>query len=175
MTGPVCKPLAGRVEAWLALTPPTTTSGLTSLAADGKLVFYRRGGGPQDPSCLRYFQDTATPTNLFDFKLSSALVSAAGRSSAFGVTLPNLSKQMTSIITGGKSSFTRRFSVSGPCYAMVGKASLGPTFGSPRYESCAVKGDGLVLVLRFGKVKTVRAPGKVPPAAPSIPMPPGFE
>lgn len=165
---PSCKVLKGRVEAAILLEPAgDTEDGLTPLTGgDGKLVIRRKGGGAQKMSCVRLFQNTKPAADQpFDFGLGlSAIGGSKGASDTFTIKLPALGAALAKITSKRKNRLSYRFSAGGPCYAMTGttgsarlfaqesSGNVGVVFGIPRYETCAVKGDGVVVVTRRGPV-----------------------
>ena len=179
---PQCKTLAGRVQAFLLTAPEDPDpDDLAPLATDGVLAFYRKGGGAQNLSCLRFFQSFGTtPDKVFSFSTALAAPGVSVPGDLFAgmtVKLPKLSKNLNAI-AGGKTEFTRKFSISGPCYAysakaQVGAGHIGAVFGSARYETCSIKGSGMVIFRRKGKVTKIKVPGTAsvpgPVALPTVP------
>lgn len=156
---PACSPLAGRVDTWLTTDPPAgDDEELTPLVSDGTLLIQRRGGGAQKPNCLRLFQQIGTSDGIIDWNLGASAVAATGGvNQVFKVDLPKLSKNLLEVMSK-KARSTRKFTVSGPCYATKGTslANVGPTFGSPRYETCTVNGGGVLVITRTTPVKRLK-------------------
>ncbi|MDO9356875.1 MAG: hypothetical protein Q7T55_24475 [Solirubrobacteraceae bacterium] len=153
---PQCTPLAGRVDTWLNTDGPSEEE-LTPLTSDGTLLVQRNGGGAQKPACLRLFQKLASSNQIVDWDLGvSAATGTGGINQVFAIDLPKLSRNLLEVV-GKKARSARRFSVTGPCYATVGKSyNVGPTFGSPRYETCSVSGSGVLVITRTTPVKRLK-------------------
>ncbi|MEH3053052.1 MAG: hypothetical protein PGN13_03455 [Patulibacter minatonensis] len=169
VSSPQCKTLKGRVKAAILIDPASGDDELAPLDGPGKLSLTRSGGGAQNRSCVRLIQNVKQVDDT-DFDLSMGLstfdqAAKAGQGDTFTIALPNLRSSLMKISGGGGTRFAHRFNVSGPCYAITGKTNkaqrslfddstgnIGPVFGIPRFETCSVQGQGVVIVTRRGRV-----------------------
>lgn len=178
VSSPTCKGLKGKVKTAISLTPPEEDdAGLTPLTGgDGTLQIQRSGGGRQNKACVRLFQNTKSTVadDGFQFAIGSSANggTAPGTGDLFLVKLPALGAGLQKVYatkTLKKAQWTKKFQVSGPCYAMRGQAlqvggdastagNVGPVFGIPRFETCSVTGKGVVVIRRAGKVTRTTIP-----------------
>lgn len=168
VSSPTCKPIAGRVEAAILLDPAEDTpEGLTPLTGgDGKLVVRRKGGGNQKLGCLRLFQNTKPAADQpFDFGMGLSTFGDPRATDTFTIKLPALGAALAKVTSKKKNRVSYRFSAGGPCYAMTGttgnarayaadesSGNIGPVFGIPQFERCAVSGTGTVVITRRGAI-----------------------
>ncbi len=168
VSSPTCTPIKGRVEAAILLDPAEDDEdGLTPLTGgDGKLVVRRKGGGGQKLGCLRLFQNTKPAADQpFDFGMGLSTFGNAQGTDTFTIKLPALGAALAKVTSKKKNRISYNFSAGGPCYAMTGNTknartyaaaqssgNIGPVFGIPRFERCAVSGAGTVVITRRGPV-----------------------
>lgn len=169
VSSPSCNAIKGRVEAALLLeVAADTPEGLTPLTGgDGKLVVRRKGGGGQKLACLRLFQNTKPAAEQpFDLGMGLSTFGNPRATDTFTIKLPALGAALAKVTSKKKNRVSYRFSAGGPCYAMTGTTGnartyaaaaqsaghIGPVFGIPQFERCAVSGDGTVVITRRGAV-----------------------
>lgn len=169
VSSPTCKPIKGRVEAAILLDAVSEDAdGLVPLTGgDGKLVVRRKGGGGQKLGCLRLFQSTKPAADQpFDFGMGLSTFGDPRATDTFTIKLPALGAALSKLTSKKKNRISYKFSAGGPCYAMTGNTrsaqlfaasentsgNIGPVFGIPRFERCAVDGDGVVVITRRGPV-----------------------
>ncbi len=168
VSSPTCNATKGRVEAAILLEPAEDTSdGLTPLTGgDGKLVVRRKGGGNQKLSCLRLFQNTKPAADQpFDVGMGLSTFGDPRATDTFTIKLPALGAALSKVTSKKKNRISYRFSAGGPCYAMTGttgnartyaaaqsSGNIGPVFGIPQFERCAVSGTGTVVITRRGAI-----------------------
>lgn len=165
---PTCNPLSGRLLMTLTTDPQDLDAELAPLTGGGAFTAQRLGNEAQDPSCVRFFEDTdSAPDKTFGFKIGSVAlgVPLAGNLKKYGSTHSALNVSLKKVRTGllklsstKKTQFSHTFKIGGPCYAITASlsgATIGPSWGSPRYEKCAASGEGVIIVRRTGKVNRI--------------------
>lgn len=166
---PTCKPLSGRLLMTLTTDPQDLDAELAPLTGGGVFSAQRLGKDAQDPNCIRFFEETdSAPDKTFNFKIGSVVTGAplGGNLAKYGATHSALSVSLKKVRTGllklsstKKTQFSHTFKISGPCYAIAASlsgATIGPSWGSPRYEKCAASGEGVIIVRRTSKVNRIK-------------------
>ena len=166
---PTCDPLNGRLLMTLTTDPQDFDAELAPLTGGGLFTAQRLGTQAQDPSCIRFFEDTeSAPDKTFGFKISSVAIGAplSGNLKKYGSTHSALSVSLKKVRSGliklsstKKTQFSHTFKISGPCYAIAASlsgATIGPSYGSPRYEKCVASGEGVIIVRRTSKVNKIK-------------------
>lgn len=166
---PKCNPLSGRLLMTLSTDPQDIgADDLAPLTGGGVFSAQRLGKTSQDVSCIRFFEETdSAPDKTFQFKIGSVVQGAplSGSLKKYGSTHSALAVSLKKVRTGlvklsstKQKQFSHTFKISGPCYAIAASlsgATIGPSFGSPRFEKCVASGAGVIIVRRTSKVNKI--------------------